>query len=317
MCWKVCGHEWSEAARVTGVAVVAAADLVLLLASLVWALLSVSPGQGALHFLSPWVSRPRLALLRLAALYPVPVLVVGLGFSLAIMADLTVPEWPLRRMAATRGRRLMLVRCLAALLLLPAPFAFQWYEQQVEATAYRGLNLELRRYPYSAPGRAHLHRLQYQLQCCGVYSVEDWYSVDAAQAQYAFLLQAGSAGTLPLASHVPFSCCRRYMARPCSTRDVRRQVARLLWHERPCVNTLGCVPRLRLEAVAFQRYGWLLLLWGLLQLPAPCLPLRLFTTSMQVAAWRAYRLRRANFTKPAPGYLVTAVLEAPEPRPSH
>ena len=316
MCWKMCGCKWSEAGRVAGVAVVAAADLVLVVSAVVWALLSMSPGQGALHFVSPWVSRPRLALLSLAALYPVPVLVAGLGASLAIMADLTVPEWPLRRVAAARGRRLLLVRCLAALLLLPAPLAFQWYEQQVEAAAHRGLNLELQRYPYSAPGRAHLHRLQYQLQCCGVYSMEDWYNVDAAQAQYAFLLQVGSAGTLPPTSHVPFSCCRRYMARPCSTTDVQRQVERLLWHERPCVNTLGCVPRLRHEAVAFQRYGWVLLLWGLLQLPAPCLPLRLFTTSMQVAAWQAYRLRRANLTKPAPGYLVTATLEAPPHSPS-
>uniref|UniRef100_A0A0P4W5W5 Tetraspanin n=1 Tax=Scylla olivacea TaxID=85551 RepID=A0A0P4W5W5_SCYOL len=316
MCWRVCGHEWSEAARLAGVAVVAAADLVLLLAAVVWALLSLSPGQGALHFLSPWVSRTRLALLRLAALYPVPVLAAGLGTSLTLMADLTVPEWPLRRVAAARGRRLLLVRCLAALLLLPAPLAFQWYERQVEAVAHRGLNLELHRYPYSAPGRAHLHGLQYQLQCCGVYSMEDWYNMDAAQAQYAFLLQTGSAGTLPLTSHVPFSCCRRYMARRCSTKDVRLQVARLMWHERPCINTLGCVPRLRHEAAAFQRYGWLLLLWGLLQLPAPCVPLRLFTTSMQVAAWRAYRRRRANLTKPAAGYLVTAALEAIERRPS-
>lgn len=299
-----------------GVAVVGVADIVLLLAATVWALLGLQAGHGALHYVAPWVSGRRLVLLRLAALYPAPVLATGLGAGLALMADLTIPEWPVRRVAAARGRRLLLVRCLTALALLPTPLAFQWYEQQVEAAAHRGLNLELHRYPYSAPGRARLHVLQYELQCCGAYSMEDWYNVDAAQAQYAFLLQAGSAGRLPLTNHVPFSCCRRYMARRCSTTDVRVQVEHLLWHERPCFNTLGCVPRLRLEAAAFQRYGWLLVLWGLLQLPAPCLPLRLFTTSMQVAAWRAWRKHSVYFTKPAPGYLVTDGLQALERRAS-
>ena len=295
--------------RVSGVVVVAAADVVLLLAALVWAYMSLTTVHGVLHFLSPWVSVPRLACLYLASIFPVPGLVAGLAASLALMADLVPPEWALRRVAATLGRRLMLVRCITTLLLLlPSPLAFKWYEVQVEAAARHGLLLELHQYPYSASGRAHLHRLQYQLQCCGADSLEDWYNVTQAQAQYAFLLRAGSVGTMPLSSEVPFSCCRRYMLRPCTTRDQRQRIGRLLWHERPTVNTLGCVRRLHLEAAAHQRNGWMLLLWGLVQMTAVCLPLRLFTTSMHAAAWQSYRQRQDNLTQPAAGWLVSKEL---------
>lgn len=288
-----------------GVALVALADLVLLLAALVWAFVSLSPDHGVLHFLVPWVSSPRLAVLYLAVIFPVPALVAGLGTSLALMADLLLPEWPLRRVSATMGRRLILVHCLTVVLLLPSPYIFLWYEVQVEASAKEGIFLELNHYPYSASGRNHLHRLQYQLQCCGATSLEDWYHVPPVQAQYAFFLRAGSVGTLPLIEEVPFSCCRRYMLRHCTSKNLRQSVAHLMWHERPTVNTLGCAPRLRKAAAAHQRGGWMLVLWGLVQLPAVCLPLRLFTTSMHAAAWQAYRRRSGDITKAAAGWLVS------------
>lgn len=287
-----------------GVALVMASDTVLFLACLARALRWLTPGS-VLVWVVPWMSWHRLALLYLLGTWPTQCLVAGLVTSLTLEAELLVPEWPLRRIAATTGRRLMLVRCLTVLLLLPAPLAFEQYQQQVTAAAEEGVRWEMEHYAYSAAARRHLHGLQNALSCCGTASLDDWFTVAQVAEHHAWLWRMGSAGTLPPTDEVPLSCCRRHLLRECSVRGLRQEFAHLMHHERPTVHTLGCVTRLSRAAEEELRSGWLVVMWGLLQLPGLCLPLRLITTAMHAAAWRAHRLRHGDLTVPAAGWLVT------------
>lgn len=298
------GRACGEASRVAGVAAVMAADAALLVACLVWACHGLAQG-GVLAWVAPWVSWPRLAALCLLGAYPVPWLLAGLGTSLGQAAELLVAEWPLRRRAATTGRRLVLLRCLTALLLLPAPVAFRQHERRVAAAAAEGLRRHLDQYAYAPGGRRHLHGLQRALGCCGAASLEDWFNVTQHAPQHSWLRRRGSVGPLPPTDEVPFSCCRPFLLRRCVARGLRQQVTHLMRHERPSVHTLGCVARLLQAAEAQSVGGYVLVLWGLVQLPGLCLLLRVLTTSMHAAAWRAHRLRRGDLTLPAAGWLVT------------